>query len=267
MSRVLSICAIALLCAGCSRFAPDAGHEMVLVKKPWFFGHGGVESEPVRTGATFGAITTSGVDVNMQPQRVEADMPDTMTSDGVPISFHTTITLRVTDSVKLIRDFGPGWYANNLEPSFRTMVRQAVRKHGMNETAISTEAIDQIDAQIRDGLGQFIAQKGLPIELITVTVGRANPPDSVRDQRVETAAQQQRIQTEQQRKLAEDGRKAAELSRAAADNAYREALHLSPEQFLQLETIKMQAAVCGKDGKANCTFIQNGAQPVYNLGK
>lgn len=268
MNKALPLLALAMLAvSGCSRFAPDAGHEMVLVRKPWFFGHGGIEPEPVRTGLTFGAITTSGIDVNMQPQRFEADIPDTMTSDGVPISFHTVITARVIDSVKLIRDFGPNWYVNNLEPSFKTMVRQAVRKHGMNETAINSDAIEEIDTEIRQGLANFVAEKGLPIELITVTVGKANPPDSVKNQRIETAAQQQRIQTEQQRKLAEDGRKAAELSRAAADNAYREAMHLSPEQFLQLEQIKMHASVCGPEGKATCTFIQNGATPVYNLGR
>jgi hypothetical protein len=67
--------------------------------------------------------------------------------------------------------------------------------------------------------------------------------------------------------MAEDERMKAEQSRASADNAYREAMHLSPEQFIQLETIKMQNAVCGPNGKANCTFIQNGATPVYNLSK
>jgi hypothetical protein len=68
-------------------------------------------------------------------------------------------------------------------------------------------------------------------------------------------------------KLAEDQRMQAEQSRANADNAYREAMHLSPEQFIQLETIKMQALVCGPQGKGACTLIQNGATPVYNLAK
>ena len=44
-------------------------------------------------------------------------------------------------------------------------------------------------------------------------------------------------------------------------------MHLSPEQFLQLEQIKMHESVCGPEGKATCTFIQNGATPVYNLGR
>jgi hypothetical protein len=98
----------------------------------------------------------------------------------------------------------------------------------MNETAISTTALDAIDGGIRDGLIAFMKEKALPVKLITMTVGRANPPDAIKNQRIETAAQEQRIQTEQQKKKAEDARLQAETSRAGADNAYREAMHLSP---------------------------------------
>jgi regulator of protease activity HflC (stomatin/prohibitin superfamily) len=258
---------LAAMMSGCSSYSPDAGHEIVLVAKPIIFGHGGVEPEPVRTGRTYAAITTDGIDVYMQPYKYEVELPDTMTRDGVPITFHAIMVLQVRDSVKLIQSFGPEWYKNNLEEPFRTMIRQAVRKRGMNETAISTTALDEIDNEIHDELIKFIKGKGLPVELITMTVGKANPPDSVKNQRIETATQEQRIQTEQQTKLAEDQRKAAETSRAEADNAYREAMHLSPEQFIQLETIKMQNQVCGPNGKGTCTFIQNGATPVYNLNK
>ena len=113
---------------------------------------------------------------------------------------------------------------------------------------------------------EFLKNKSLPVELVTMTVGKANPPDSVKTQRIETATQEQRIQTEQQRKLAEDQRKMAEQSRAAADNAYREAMGLSPEQFLALERIKMEMEVCGEHGKGGCTFIMSGGvSPVYDL--
>jgi regulator of protease activity HflC (stomatin/prohibitin superfamily) len=258
---------IAFIAFGFRRFSPDAGHEIVLVKKPWFIGHGGVDPVPVKTGLTFGAITTGGIDVYMQPEKFETELPDTMTSDGVPITFHAIMVLQVVDSVSLIREFGPNWYRNNLEEPFKTMVRQAVRKRGMNETAISTTALDAIDTEIHDALVAFIKDKKLPVQLVTMTVGKANPPDSVKHQRIETATQEQRIQTEMQKKLAEDQRLKAEQSRANADNAYRESMHLSPEQFIQLETIKMQEKVCGVDGKSGCTFIQNGAAPVYNLNK
>ncbi|HKT74844.1 MAG TPA: SPFH domain-containing protein [Steroidobacteraceae bacterium] len=251
-----------LLCA-CSSYAPDAGHEIVLVQKPLFFGHGGIASQPVQTGRTFTAITTDGVDVEMRPQRFEAELPDTMTSDGVPISFHAIVTLQVVDSVALIKNFGQGWYRNNVEQPFAQFVRQAVRKHGMNETAISTTALDAIDAEIRDDLVAFIKEKELPVKLVTMTVGRANPPDAIKSQRIETAAQEQRVQTEKQIKLAEDQRKAAEEARAAADNAYRLAIGLSPEQYVQLKRIEMERAVCA-EGK--CTFIENaGAVPAFNV--
>jgi hypothetical protein len=149
--------------AGCSSYAPDVGHEVVLIKKPWFFGHGGIVEQPVYTGRTFTAITTDGIDVYIQPQKYEADLKDTMTQDGVPISFHAVMVLRVTNSVALIKGFGPDWYRNNLEEQFRTMVRQAVRKRGMNETAISTTAVDAIDEEIKESLIAFIKEKQLPV--------------------------------------------------------------------------------------------------------
>jgi regulator of protease activity HflC (stomatin/prohibitin superfamily) len=254
---------ILLLLAGCTTYAPDAGHEVVLIKKPWFFGHGGVVDTSVKTGRTFTAITTEGVDVYMQPKKYDTEMHDTMTSDGVPISFHAIVVLQVADSVALIKGFGPNWYANNLEEPFKTMVRQAVRKHQMNETAISTTALDAIDAEIRDNLITFINEKGLPVRLITMTVGRANPPDAIKNQRIETAAQEQRIQTEIQIKNAEIQRKSAEEARAAADNAYRQAIGLSPEQYVQLKRIEMELKVCAE---ARCTFIENaGALPAFGV--
>jgi regulator of protease activity HflC (stomatin/prohibitin superfamily) len=248
---------------GCSVYAPDAGHEVVLIDKPWFFGHGGVEDGPVKPGRTWAAITTQGGDVYMQPQKYETEMHDTMTSDGVPISFHAIMVLQVVDSVSLIKNFGQHWYENNLQEPFKTMVRQAVRKRGMNETAISTTALDAIDDEIKDDLLEFIKEKNLPVKLVTMTVGRANPPDAIKNQRIETAAQEQRIQTEIQIKNAETQRKSAEEARAAADNAYRQAIGLSPEQYVQLKRIEMERAVC-TDGK--CTFIENaGAVPAFGV--
>jgi len=151
MGKTFKLCAVAVLLmalVGCSTWAPNAGHEIVLVKKPYFFGHGGVDPEPVKTGRSFGAISTDGIDVNMQPEKYDIEMDDMMTSDGVPITFHTIMVLRVVDSVTLVTKFGPEWYKNNVMEPYKTMVRQAVKKHPMNETAISTSALEAIDAEI-----------------------------------------------------------------------------------------------------------------------
>jgi hypothetical protein len=91
---------------GCTTVKPDAGHEGVLIRKPMFFGSGGVVSTPVKTGLKYIAWTTDAQIVNMQPARVDAVFDDLMTSDGVPIDFHAVVSYRITDSVKLVRDFG-----------------------------------------------------------------------------------------------------------------------------------------------------------------
>jgi len=92
--------------------------------------------------------------------------------------------------------------------------------------------------------------------ITAINVGRVNPPDAIKNQRIETAAQEQRAITEQQTKLAEDQRKMAEESRASADNAYRNAMQMSPDQYLRLMQINMQRDACG-NGNNHCTLILN----------
>lgn len=251
--------------SACTVVSPDAGQQAVLIDKPFVFGHGGVRSEPVLPGLTYTWFSTKKIYVNMFPMQYDGNFSDLMSSDGVPLDFHAIIRLQVTDPVGLVRDFGQDWYKNNVEQEFFNRVRSAVKKHGMNETAIQTTAIDEIDTEVSQEIGFYLAENKIPIKLIKITVGKANPPDAVRNQRVETAQQEQRVLTEHKRDLAEQSRKAAEQSRAEADNAYRNAMNLSPAQFVEMERIKMQNAVCGaKDAK--CTFIIGGdVSPVVNV--
>ena len=266
----LAIVSVVVLSA-CSTVQPDAGHEAVLVRKPLIFGSGGVDPTPVKTGLKYIAFTTSGVDVNMQPRRIDSEFTDLMTSDGVPIDFHAVITLQVIDSVKLVRDFGadvgpqgtPGVWTRNLDQPFRTAVRDAVKKHGMNEMAIQATAADEVDRVVTEHLLAIIKETGVPVRILDVSLGRANPPDAILHQRVETAAQEQRINTEKQKKLAEDQRKLAEESRAAADQAYNQKMGLNTEQYVALQAIQMQRDVCAK---GTCTFIYGAnATPLLNL--
>ncbi len=155
--RFLAVLAMAVL-AGCSIYSPDAGHEVVLIEKPMLFGHGGVDPQPVTTGRTFAAITTDGVDVYMQPKRYEQELDDTMSADGVPLGFHAIINLQVTNSVTMVKNFGPDWYKNNVEQEFAQQVRQAVRKRGMNEVAINTSAIDAVDSEVEAGMSAYLGR-------------------------------------------------------------------------------------------------------------
>ena len=260
--------------AGCSVASPNAGHEAVWMEKPMFFGHGGVDQTPVMAGREYGAITSEAIDVDMLPQRVDMEFDDMMTSSGVPVSFHVVATFKVTDPVKLVSQFGAdhdeknwGFWTRNLDQPISNAVRDAVKKRDMQEMAISQTAADAVGQEVNAAAVSIVQKLGVPIVFTAVNVGRVNPPDAIKNQRIETAAQEQRAITMQQTKLAEDQRKAAEQSRAAADNAYREAMQLSPDQFLQLERIKMQIEVCGHQG-SNCTFFIGGnVTPVNDVGR
>ena len=276
--RLWALAAIAFWgCTGCSVAAPDAGHQVVWVEKPMFFGHGGIDSDPVTTGRSYGGLTSQASDVNMQPQRVDMEFDDMMTKSGVPVSFHVVLSFKITDAVKMVTQYGVdrdsdgnwGFWQRNLDQPIRTAVRDSVKKRDMQEMAIDQTASDAVGKEVTEAANRIVIEAGIPIMFPPdeINVGRVNPPDAIKNQRIETAAQEQRAITEQQTKLAEDQRKAAEQSRAAADNAYREAMQLSPDQFLQLERIKMQRDVCAHGG-TNCTFfIGGGASPVIDVGR
>jgi regulator of protease activity HflC (stomatin/prohibitin superfamily) len=239
------------------------------------FGHGGVVPEPVTTGRSYGWLTSEAIDVDMLPQRADMEFDDMMTKSGVPVSFHVVATFQITDAVKLVSQFGAGresgggwdFWDRNIDQPLRTAVRDSVKQRDMQEMAISQTAADAVGREVSDAAVKIVQAQGIPIRFITINVGRVNPPDAIKNQRIETAAQEQRAITEQQTKLAEDQRKAAEQSRANADNAYREEMQLSPDQFLQLERIKMQREVCGHQG-SNCTFFIGGnVTPVLDAGR
>lgn len=256
----ITMAILAVSVTACGTVKPDAGHEAVLVRKPLLVGSGGVDPMPVKTGLKYIALTTIGVDVNMQPMRIDAEFTDLMTSDGVPIDFHAVITLQITDSVKIVRDYGadinqngaPGFWLRNLDQPFRTAVRDSVKAHGMNEMAIQATAAEAVDKVVTEHLLNIVKENGVPVKILDVSLGRANPPDAILHQRVETAAQEQRINTEKQKKLAEDQRKMAEESRASADQAYNQKMGLNTEQYVALQAIQMQREACAK---GNCTFI------------
>jgi len=274
MKLILTTLMAALMVSACSSVTPDPGQEAVLTRKPLFFGHGGIDAEPIQAGRSFVAWTTDAAYVDMKPQRVDMVFDDLMTSSGVPIDFHAVFSYQVLDSVKLVEKFGadytgdsprvPGWFVRNLDQPFRTAVRDSVKKRDMQAMAITAAAAEEVDAEVTTHLEKLIKETGVPVRLIDLSLGRANPPDAIKNQRIDTATQEQRIITEQQRKLAEDQRKLAEESRAAADAAYNLRMNatgganLPPELSLRLREIEMKREVCAR---SNCTFWF-GEQPM-----
>jgi regulator of protease activity HflC (stomatin/prohibitin superfamily) len=261
---VVAVAASALT-VGCSSVTPSAGEEAVLVRQPWFFGHGGVDDQPVRTGRVWVAPTTHAVIVNMQPQAFNRDFDDMNSRDGIPLDFHAQLRLQVTDSVAMVKGFGDtlkAVYDRNLDKPFESTVRQAVRRHAESDIAVT--AVDEIDAEVEKIMREIIVAEKLPVRLLDGTVGKANPPTDIQAQRIATATQRQRQATEDLRKLAEDKRKAAEESRAAADKAYNQTMGIDTQQYVALQQLQMLREVCGK---GTCTFLMGtGGTPLINMG-
>lgn len=260
MKKGLIVAALAL--SACGYAAPDAGEQAVLVRKPWFFGSGGVDPTPVSTGSKIVASSTDTVMVPVTPQAFEIAFDNLMPNNGIPLDFHTVVRVQVTDAPALVKDWNGGaknekgdpsfsWFWDNINPQYSNLVRQEVKNFDMASLAFTGAAIDQIDQRVGAKLAAFIKQNKMPVKLLSVTVGRATPPQEILDQRTETAAQQQREQTMVAQQKAEEARKGAELARAEADNAYRAQMQLSPEQFVELKRIEMQRDAC-KD--STCIF-------------
>ena len=113
------------------------------------------------------------------PMRIDVEFSDLMTMDGVPINFHYVLTEQVTDSVKLVRDFGqdftgnlPGFWISNLEQPYRAAVRDAVKAYGMNEMAIQATAAEAVDKVVTEHLLTVIKETGVPVRVLDMSLGR-----------------------------------------------------------------------------------------------
>lgn len=255
-----------LLVGSCSfhRIVVPPATEAVLVDSPYFLGSGGVQETPLVTGSAYAWASTKPIFIDMQSSIVSIKFDDLMTKDGVPLDFEATFRYKVASSVQFVKrfDLGKNWFARTLEQPFRNACRDSVKQRGMNEMAINAQASAEVDAEISNIIEKLVVSEKLPVIVIDVTLGKANPPDSIKHQRIDTATQEQRIQTENQRRLAEEQRIGAETARAKADNAYRQAMGLDPDNFIKLESIKAMEQVCGK---GNCQIITTGALPTFGI--
>lgn len=255
VSVVVAVAAL-MLPVSLRRVKVDAGCEVVLVKKPMFFGHGGVVQEPVKTGSVWVARTTEGLQLPVTPIQVNEPFDDMTTRNKSLVDFNSAIKLRITDTSQIIDKWGTDWYPTNIQSVYHRMVRDQVQAYAQDELMADKTVIKQIETNLEAGLRDLVKRLGMPIDIQDVVINKVLPNKPVMDEIDRTAAQQQRKNTENQRKEAEDARKGAEMSKAAADNAYRMQMGLNPEQFIQNENIK--AFIIAADRCAaskDCTLV------------
>jgi len=249
--------AIAVSLTGCSMVTVDPGEKGVLVDKPYFIGSGGVRDESLEPGRYFTWFSTSAVYVDVKPLLFEENFDDLMTIDTVPVDFRTTLQIQVTNPQALVKTYGDKWYENNLQRQYQAMVRDEARRYSMNDLLTGQNTPATMESNIRTKIDALIKSRHLPFSVTDLSIGRALPNKNVLDQIDQTAAQQQRSKTMIEATKAEQQREKSEAARAAADNAYRQEMNLSADQFIQLESVKRYSEVCTKSG--NCNLIIGGS--------
>ena len=261
----------ALSLTSCYRVQPDAGVESVLIYKPMFFGHGGVDKTPVSAGSTWCVFTTDHKEFAITPETITEDFVNMIPSDNTPVSFSAYLKVLVQsgNTPVLYEKFSAEWYKHSLQASFRTMVRDKACAFKMFDLASKREISAQLERDIFTDITAYAKKLNLPVEILQVSIGAITPPEQVLTETKLTAAQNQSILTQNARADAEFARKQAEINKAIADKAYKNEMGMSVSEYLSLRhlEIEKEKVELVKDKKdANLTFIFGSATPVYNAG-
>ena len=242
---LLGMCLLFVVSSGCVLVAIDAGHEGVLVEKPFFFGRGGVDPVPVKTGRVAVAPTTQVIDVDVRPVQYSEHF-DIISAENAPVSFDAFFIANVIEgrSPDLISKYGPHWYATNVKEAFRTFVREEVQRYPLFQlTTDPTTRAKLQDVIAKEVQSTLIEKQGIPVRLNRIVVGSILPPKGVVEQTTQTIIQEQRKITMVEFQKAEESREKAEKQRGMADRAYRESVGLSAPEFVDLRRSEVQKEI------------------------
>lgn len=233
--------------ASCHKVAPNADEEAVLIYKPWFFGHGGVEMEAVESGLTWCWATTESKKFKIVPVKHQVNMDDLFSDDNTPLDFHTIIITQIEKgkSPVLLQNYGANWFDTNIYNYYCNLVRDHISQHSpfdlMSNRTILNEIDEKILKQMQDYIKRLSEEKEFPVRIKQVTIGKAIPNMEQLAEMNKTARAVQAKQTQERETEVQIAREKAERKRAIADKAYREELGLSTEDFINLKWIELIA--------------------------
>lgn len=227
--------------SSCHGVRPGAGEESVLVHKPWLFGHGGVDQEPVTTGCSWCWLSTSSETFKITPVKYAETLDDIISNENTPLDFKTQIVLRIQQGKTpvLLQNYGTNWYNNNIKEVYNNLTRHYVSQYSPFDLTSNREVIAHIDSCVKADMVKYIARlskdKEFPIVVENVITGRAIPNQAQLTEMNNTAAQIQAKQTQERRREMEVAREQAERQRAISDKAYQQEMGLNAEQFISLK--------------------------------
>ncbi|MBD8089088.1 SPFH domain-containing protein [Pseudomonas fluorescens] len=237
----------------------EAGHEVVIFDRPYFFGHEGARKEPLTQGRLLAWPTTYGVSVDVTPKTYAIKFDDLPTLDNSFLDFNTTIQVKVLDSVKLITGFREEWFVNNLQRPYEAAFRDISKAYTMPQIISDARTSAEIETKILKILNDKVKADGIPVLVMDFNMGQGRPNKTVVAQMDDTVAQEQAAKTYDKRKLAEDSRAESEKARALADKAYADKMGYSPEQLVELRAIDKYSEACAK---STCVIMSGGSVPM-----
>ena len=258
---------VGYLVISCTRIKPDGDEIAVVIKKPFFFGHGGIDSHIVDSGLAWGAITTSGIYMKKVPFQLTEHFDDLITFDNQPVDFDAYIELQIIKekAPELISSFGEEWYANKIQKVFRGFIRDYAKSQKMFSLTTDANTLLTMQKIVFEKTFDHIQKEAIPVKVIRVSFSKVSPPKEVLDATIKTAAEIQRRKTEHERGLTEKVRAKTEKEKAKADNAYRNTLGLNSSQYLEFLALENERLAI-ESGKANITILKGGsALPTFNI--
>jgi regulator of protease activity HflC (stomatin/prohibitin superfamily) len=257
-----------LLFTGCSTEIVEPGNEGVLITNPIFFGKEGIHIEPLEPGRHYFALTSEMIVVEIRPQMVNERFDDLITKDNNPVDFDVSVTYQIQKGKGPIlhEKYGKNWYDVNIKPQLRNIVRDNAKGYTMFELTSDPTVTSKLESVVGDSIIQFINQRGVPITILNVAVGKVSPPQDVIAETAKTAAQVQRVKTENERVKAELARAAAERAKADADRAYVTNSGMTIDQYLRMRELEIQKEKVQliKD-KPNVSIILGDVTPTMNV--
>ena len=257
---------------GCTCSRIDAGEEGVLTYQPWFFGHGGIDDDPIKTGMTYTAASTVVDRYDVKPVEYKEVFDDLITADNNPVDFKAYIETQIIkgEAPYLHENFGKKWYDQKVQEKFRMFIRNFGRSKTMFELTTNASVTDEMAKTAMEQIIKHIKKEKLPVQINRVNVGKVSPPSAVIEETIKTAEQNQRIKTEASRARAELAREDAERNKATADKAYRIEFGMTTREYLRLRELEIEKEKLDiVKNKDNVTVILNsgGAIPMLNVRK
>lgn len=249
MKKIFTIMAMVLglmMTTSCSLATVGGDEEGVFIKKPWFFGDGGVQEKALTQGSEWMVFTTDFVSYKKIPVKYTESFDDVFCDDNTPLDLSAHITLKIADgkSPILHKNYGPDWYQNNVKENFREIVRNFISTYNMYTLVSDREVYDQVKVDIAQKMQAYFNKLNnvseFPVQIVNVVVDKAKPNDMVLEELNKTAAMAQQRITQQRQQEMEEQRILTEQKRADADKAYMLRMNLSPSDFIRLKYAEIE---------------------------